>query len=122
MAAPDYNMIWWSLIAVCYAANLRDTLSLSEHKATTSTSMPITVQTYYGNTWAFNVEPSDKLSPLCDQLKTNQEFVASGNRCVLNRKLGGGKEEELNLEMTFEEHNIHDNDTIMVASVRPPRN
>ena len=122
MALPHYNMIWWSLIVVCYAANLRDTLSLSELKETTSTSVHITGLTYYGNSGDYNIELGDKMQGFCDMIKSTTEWVYPGNRCVLNRKLAAGGEEEFNLEKTFEEQNVHENDTIMVASVRPPRN
>jgi hypothetical protein len=37
-------MIWWSLIVVCYAANLRDTtLNMEELKATTTSPITITM-------------------------------------------------------------------------------
>ena len=56
-----YNMIWWSLIAVCYAANLRDPLELKE--AMTS-PMTIKVWTPYQTTLTYTLDSEDLVSTL----------------------------------------------------------
>ena len=115
MALPHYNMIWWSLIVVCYAANLRDTLSLSELKETTSTSMPITVEDDWHYIYNYNVEPSDKLAVLRDLIYANSCFKDQGYRVVL--KFGGN--EELDFEQTFESFGIKENDKVGLVCVAP---
>jgi hypothetical protein len=65
-------MIWWSLIVVCYAANLRDTsLSLVELKDTTETPDKITLFTPSGGQHRVEVTPYwsvEKLKEKVEQL------------------------------------------------------
>jgi hypothetical protein len=65
-------MIWWSLIVVCYAANLRDTtLSMEELKAAATSPIAITAVTLNKGTITLNVDTND----LVETLKTKLESV-----------------------------------------------
>jgi hypothetical protein len=58
-------MIWWSLIVVCHAANLRDTtLSMKELKETTASPITFRIFTPYQNYLTYTLDTEDLVSTL----------------------------------------------------------
>jgi hypothetical protein len=80
-------MIWWSLIVVCYAANLRDTpVSLVELKETTESPITITGTIPSGMAFTMSVDTNDLVSSLRSKVEAATGMPQDQQRFIFGTK------------------------------------